>query len=68
MENMRLLRLKFRKKQTEIAAHVGVSVTTYRRWEAGDQEPTFSQIRRLAEAFGLSSNRFFKFLVVGRLQ
>ncbi len=67
MESMRLLRLKFRKKQTAIAEYVGVSVNTYRRWEAGTAEPSFSQIRKLAEAFGFTSYRFFKFLCGGRL-
>lgn len=67
MENMRLLRLKFRRKQTEIARLVGVSVTTFRRWEAGTNEPTYSQIIKLAQAFNIAPSEFFKFLVGGRL-
>lgn len=67
MENMRLLRVKMHKKQRDIAKFVGVSLSTYRRWEYGSLEPTFTQIRKLAEAFGLDHYRFYKFLIGGRL-
>lgn len=62
MENMKLLRIKQHLKQTEVARLVGVSASTYRRWEAGKNEPTYSQIRKLAQAFGLEHSKFFKFL------
>lgn len=68
MESMRLLRLQKHIKQVDVARAVGVSVTTYRRWEAGTQEPTFSQIRKLAGAFGLEHGKFFRFLEGGRLK
>jgi len=62
MENLKLLRIKHHLKQTEIALRVGVSASTYRRWEGGRGEPTFSQLRKLAQVFGLEHAKFFKFL------
>lgn len=68
MEMLKLLRIKMGKRQKDIAAAVGVSLATYRRWEYGQFEPSYSQIRKLADVFGLEHSKFFKFLEVGALK
>ena len=40
--------------QPELAEYCGVSPTTYRRWEAGTQEPRVSELKLLAEKLGVS--------------
>lgn len=62
MENIKLLRIKMHLKQTDVAKLCNVSPSTYRRWEGGRGEPTYSQLRLLANAFGLPHDRFFRFL------
>lgn len=37
----------------EIAAHMGVALATVYNWEAGKHEPRASQLRTLAELFGV---------------
>ena len=41
--------------QTEIAEACGVSVTTFRRWEWGTQEPRLSELKKLAAALGMTT-------------
>jgi transcriptional regulator with XRE-family HTH domain len=40
--------------QAELAAELGVSVTTISHWETGSKRPRASNIRKLAKAFGVS--------------
>jgi len=40
--------------QTELADKSGVHVNTYARVERGDQEPTFSTVKRVAKVLGLN--------------
>lgn len=68
MEIMKLLRIKQGKRQIDVANEVGVSLATYRRWEYGQTEPSFSQLRKLAGVFGLEHAKFFRFLEVGSLK
>lgn len=37
----------------EIAAHMGVALATVYNWESGKHEPRASQLRTLAELFGV---------------
>lgn len=48
-ENLRMLRVKYRRSQREVALLLGVSKNTYTSWEYGTQPPikTLSQICRL---------------------
>lgn len=39
-----------------VARQLGVSAMTIRNWEKGDTEPSASQVRALAELFGVSAD------------
>lgn len=39
-----------------VARQMGVSAMTIRNWEKGDTEPSASQVRALAELFGVSAD------------
>jgi repressor LexA len=41
--------------QAELAERVGVSVTTISHWETGSKRPRVSNIRKLAEVLGVTS-------------
>lgn len=62
MENLKLIRIKKKYTQSSVAKSAGVSTSTYRRWERGDQEPTYTQLCKLARVFGLPGHKFFRFL------
>ena len=47
-------------KQTTVASHVGVTVQTYIKWESDETEPRASQIAKLSEILGVSSNSICK--------
>ena len=49
--NLRELRESHYLTQAEVAASVGVAVTTVSNWERGEQQPSFPNIRKLAELF-----------------
>ncbi len=40
--------------QNDLANACGVSITTFRRWEWGTQEPRLSELRKLAKALEIS--------------
>lgn len=41
--------------QADIAEACGVSITTFRRWEWGTQEPRLSELKKLAAALGMTT-------------
>ena len=53
---LRRMRQEADLSQEELAKRIGVSVSTIRRWERGQAEPTFTiaQTRRFAQAVGKS--------------
>ncbi len=51
---LRTLRKRSLLRQDELAAKVGVSVDTIRRWEAGEREPRLSDLHRIAEVLGVT--------------
>ena len=52
--NLRRLRRQAYVSQEKLAREIGVAVSTIRRWEKGQQEPTFTiaQVRQLCQALG----------------
>jgi DNA-binding XRE family transcriptional regulator len=44
--------------QQEVADHLKIAVMTYIRWERGETEPSFSELRSLASMFGKQLNDF----------
>ena len=50
------LRKKKDLSQEKLAIEIGASRTTITKWESGDSEPTASQLKKLAEIFGVSTD------------
>ena len=48
-QNIRILRKKARLTQIDVAKALGVSIATFRRWEAGETAPTGTRIVELAK-------------------
>ena len=53
MKTVRELREAAGLTQLELAVRVGVTPSTVYNWESGRSEPRVSQLRRVAEAFGV---------------
>ena len=53
-------RLKKNLKQEEAAKLVGVTVQTYSKWENGKTEPKASQVGKLSQILGISTNAICK--------
>jgi transcriptional regulator with XRE-family HTH domain len=51
---LRDLRARAGLSQKQLAAELGIASRTVLRWEAGDQTPTLTDLRRLAARFGIS--------------
>jgi transcriptional regulator with XRE-family HTH domain len=49
----RLRELRGQKPQTAVADELGVSERTYQNWEAGDAKPSYRNLQRVAEYFGV---------------
>lgn len=49
----RLRELRGQKPQTTVADELGVAERTYQNWEAGDAKPSYRNLQRLAEYFGV---------------
>jgi len=56
-------RLSKKLKQSTVASEVGVTVQTYIKWENDETEPKASQIAKLSEILGVSSNSICKGIV-----
>ena len=52
MKNLKYLRKREGKTQADVAAAMGVTRTTYNKWENGRNEPSLDIVARLAEYFG----------------
>lgn len=52
--HIRTFRQKTGLTQEAVAKQVGVSLTTFKRWEYGETEPTISDIKRLCEVLGVT--------------
>lgn len=49
----RLRELRGEKPQTTVALELGVGERTYQTWEAGDAKPSYRNLQRLADYFGV---------------
>src|SRR3954469_24020612 len=49
----RLRELRGKKPQTTVADELGVAERTYQNWEAGEAKPSYRNLQRLAEYFGV---------------
>lgn len=49
----RLRELRGQRPQTTIADELGVAERTYQNWEAGDAKPSYRNLQRLAEYYGV---------------
>lgn len=54
MERLKILRKKKGLLQKDIAEYLGISRTTYVKWENGLHEPAFNEIEKLADYFNVS--------------
>lgn len=57
LPNLRLLREHHALKQAELAQKLGVHPRTVLRWEAGQQDPNLTDLRKIAAIFGISVGR-----------
>ena len=53
-ERLCALRKEKKMKQDETAKALEISLSSYRRYEGGDREPTVSVLWRMADLFGVS--------------
>ena len=53
-ERIRLLRKETNLKQDEAAERLGISLSSYRRYELGEREPGASVLWKLADLYGVS--------------
>lgn len=60
-ELLRLVRVSKGISQEWIAEKIGLSLTSYGRYERGQTEITFSSVIKLAKIYGLSLDEFFHF-------
>jgi transcriptional regulator with XRE-family HTH domain len=55
-DNLRNLREKKGWTQTQAADAAGVSFRSYQNWEIGGREPRLDALKKLAEAFGVTTD------------
>lgn len=55
-ENLKRFRTELHLSQPELAEKIGVSFTTYRRWESGLTSPRAPEIKRICEVFNISES------------
>ena len=53
-ERLREARIESSFSQRDMAARFGITDRSYRRWEAGDAEPSIDAMVELADLFGVS--------------
>ncbi len=53
-QRLLLLRMRNNLKQTEVAERLGISISTYCRYEYGEREPVASVLIRIADFYGVS--------------
>ena len=58
--NIRKFRQEQKKKQSELAAEMGVKVTTISMWEKGNRRPSVDKSIKLSAIFGCSVEDLFK--------
>lgn len=56
---LRMLRKSSQLKQEEIAQTLGISQSKYARWENDLTEPSFSDLEKLANMYGITMGDFF---------
>lgn len=56
MMKLAVLRARDNVSREDVARHLGVSAMTIRNWEAGTTEPSASQVKALADLFGVSTD------------
>lgn len=56
MDRLRALRVERGFTQKQVAEMLGIDRTTYAKYEAGANEPGIAMIKRLAEAFGVTTD------------
>lgn len=54
--NLEPLRVKEGMSREDLARRMGVSYMTVRNWERGNTEPSATQIKALADLFGVSTD------------
>lgn len=54
--NLETLRARDKISREEVARRLGVSYMTIRNWERGETEPNASQIKALADMFGVTTD------------
>lgn len=52
----RLRELRGQKPQTTVADELGVAERTYQNWEAGDAKPSYRNLQKIAEYFGVGED------------
>ena len=55
--NLRVLRLSYTVKQTELATRLGVQRAAVTRWEQGTRGLTMDMLLRIADTFGIPASR-----------
>lgn len=55
--NMRTLRKKAGITQKELAANLGVALSTVAMWETGCRRPDYETLKKIAEFYGVSYNQ-----------
>lgn len=55
-ERMKELRKERNLRQEDIAAELGIALTTYCRYELGMREPTLAVLARMADYYGVSAD------------
>ena len=54
--NLKQIRESARKKQSEVASDLGISLSTYRSWEQGKRNLNGKKLSMLADYFGVSTD------------
>ena len=62
--NLKQIRESARKKQSEVASDLGISLSTYRSWEQGKRNLNGKKLSMLADYFGVSTDTLHRSLVV----
>jgi len=55
-KKLRLLRMKNKKTQQNMADILGVALNTYQKYEQGTREPSFDMLVNLATIFGVTTD------------